>query len=138
MSNDASDKSAGKSPFDVFRSDGSTRLPGQRFPSTGPATTPRSGPIDQRVITDATGGPIERQPERSFTQLRGADAAAQIPENVDSDPVTIRIQTVRIDLAERIAKVKAEQKEALDHLRQLGDEPFPGESADDTKNPAGD
>ncbi len=132
MSNDASDKSADKSPFDVFRSEGSTRLPGQRFPATGLASTARSGPVDQRVITDASGGPVARQAERSITELRGADAAAPLPATPDTEPVTVRVQTYQIDLAERIAKVKAAQKAALEDLQQMGEEPFPGESADKT------
>ncbi len=136
MSKDASDKSEDKSPFDVFRSEGSTRLPGQRFPATGVASSARSGPVDQRVITDASDGPVVHQAERALTELRGADAAAPPPAapdtEPDTEPMTVRVQTYRIDLAERIAKVKAEQKAALDHLKQLGDAPFPGESADET------
>ncbi len=132
MSKDASDKSEDKSPFDVFRSEGSTRLPGQRFPATRVASSARSGPVDQRVITDASDGPVVHQAERAITELRGADAAASPPVAPDTEPMTVRVQTYRIDLAERIAKVKAEQKAALDHLKQLGDEPFPGESADET------
>jgi hypothetical protein len=36
--------------------------------------------------------------------------------------VTIRVQTYRLDLAERIARVKADQREALDNLQQLQDD----------------
>ncbi len=38
------------------------------------------------------------------------------------EPLTIRLETYSVDLAARIARVKAEQKDALDGLQHLQDE----------------
>ena len=128
MSSDPSDKaSPGPIPFEVFRSDGSSRLPGQRFPKSD-AIDPnqRSGPVEQRAINDASGAPAKREIERSTTVLGRHDDAAPKPvhssETAGVEPITIRLDTYRVDLAARIARVKAAQKEALDNLQQLEDD----------------
>jgi hypothetical protein len=129
MSKNPDDASAPSSqPFDVFRSDGSTRLPGQRFPN-GEAheSTQRSGPVEQRVISDASGGPSQGATERSNTLLRSEDQKVLQPPTDPPDAsapesVTIRLQTYQVNLAERIARVKAEQKEALGNLQKLEDD----------------
>jgi hypothetical protein len=118
-------------PFDVFRSDGATQVPGQRFP-TGETPGPRfpkgdivkpdarSGPIDQRSIHDARIAPERSDTERHNTVLRNENAPE--PEQPVPEPVTVRVQTYQLDLAERIARVKAGQREALDNLQQLQDD----------------
>ena len=110
-------------PFDVFRNDGSTRLPAQRFPqSEVNESVRRNGPVDQRVIVDASGGPVQGSMERATTVLRGDDRAAEpaaATEAPNAEPLTIRLQTYQLNLAERIARVKAEQQEAIGNLRQL-------------------
>ena len=126
MSSDPSDKSP-PIPFDVFHSDGSSRLPGQRFPkSEAISPNQRSGPVEQRAINDASGAPAKREIERSATVLRRPDDAVPEPvtqsETAGLDPITIRLDTYSVDLAARIARVKAEQKEALDNLQQLEDD----------------
>jgi hypothetical protein len=132
MTDNSSDKPPPRLvPFDVFRSDGATQVPGQRFPtgetpaqrtSTGDIVKPdaRSGPIDQRSIHDARIAPKRSDTERHNTVLRNEDTSQ--PQQPDPEPVTIRVQTYRLDLAERIARVKADQREALDNLQQLQDD----------------
>lgn len=131
MSKDPKDADADSElAFDVFRSDGSTRLPGQRFPdSEAYDSSKRSGPSDQRIISDASGGPVQGSAERAHISLRNqeAPASAKAP---DADPVTIRLQTYQLNLAERLARVKAEQKEALGNLQQLEDESRDADSPD--------
>ncbi len=121
MSKDSSDKAPPYPlPFEVFRSDGSKRLPAHGF-SNGetPASTRRSGPVEQRSISDSSGLPPRRDAERKTTSLRTSEDTAAPAETLAAEPVTIRVQTYRVNLAERIARVKAEQKEALDNLQQM-------------------
>ena len=135
MSNDPDDASAPPSQsFDVFRSDGSTRLPGQRFPD-GEAheSIKRTGPVDQRVISDATGGPRPGLPDRSATVLRRAEKhePALPDDHALPEPLTVHLQTYQVNLAERIARVKAEQQEALGNLQQLEEDSRDDDKADD-------
>lgn len=128
MISDPSDKTP-PHPFEVFRSDGATRLPGQRFPnSEGVDPSRRSGPVQQRAIHDASGAPAPRDVERGTTAL-GRDEKATpgdvhhpATESADPEPIRIRIDTYTVDLAARIARVQAEQKGALDKLQQLEDD----------------
>lgn len=133
MSNDPADKPpSSPKPFDVFRSGGSTQLPGQRFAASDAHSSPRrSGPVEQRTIFDASGGPVQQDPVRKRTQLRdapesspadGQAAAGTASVTAEGESETIRLRTYRVNLAERIARVKAEQKDALDHLQQLEDD----------------
>ncbi len=126
-------KARAPAPFEVFRSDSSSRLPGQHFPRTqAPASPPRSGPTGQRRISDAA-GPLSAAVERRHVIIGadpdsgsspGADASAAPsppPASTDPEPLTLRVQTYSLNLAERIARVRAEQQDALDSLQRMSD-----------------
>lgn len=53
-----------------------------------------------------------------------ADAGAALPPPSAStapEPLTLRVQTYSLNLAERIARVRAEQQDALDSLQRMSD-----------------
>ncbi len=114
--------------FEVFRRDGSTQLPGQRFPkSAAHESAQRSGPVEQRLISDGSGAPLQSPTERGHSILRDEDGNpvaphAEAAENSDAEPITVRMQTYQVNLAERIARVKAGQQEVLGNLQQLEDD----------------
>ncbi len=136
-------KAAAPAPFEVFRSDSSSRLPGQHFArAPSPAVQPRSGPTGQRRISDAAGplsAAVERQavvigPDAGSASSPGANSGAAPPAppaTTGLEPLTLRVQTYSLNLAERIARVRAEQQEALDSLQRLsGGHPPPAANVD--------
>lgn len=126
-------KARAPAPFEVFRSDSSSRLPGQHFARTpAPAAQPRSGPTGQRRISDADGpssAALERQSvpigsDSGSGSSQGADGCAAPPPptaGTEAEPLTLRVQTYSLNLAERIARVRAEQQDALDSLQRMSD-----------------
>lgn len=138
MTDDSADREApAPAPFEVFRSDSSSRLPGQRFPaSEPPASTARSGPTAQRRISDAAGALAEAAERRPVTLGSGPDKTPPAsPASAAIEPLTLRVQTYSLNLADRIARVRAEQQEALESLQRLseGSPPAGGVDADDQK-----
>ena len=109
-----------ESEFDVFKRDGSTRLPHQRFVDSALAGTKRTGAIQPRILTDLREAPEALRKALSMTELQQTDPV--LPGADAEQPLTIRLQTYQVDLAERIARVKSEQKDALDGLQQLEDD----------------
>lgn len=135
MTTDSTNKSRPRpSPFEVFRNDGATRLPGQHFPDSAQLEpSQRSGPIKQRSIKDTRGGITQTAPERQAIALGSEKIPPSVAETAPPVPVTapatIHVQTYSVDLAERIAAVKAGQKEALEALQQMGDGQLPTAAA---------
>ena len=120
-----------ESEFDVFKRDGSTRLPHQRFADSAFETSKKTGPVQHRILTDLREAPEALVNALRMTDLKGAEPR---PTNTDAnEPLTIRLETYRVDLAERIARVKSEQKDALDGLQQLEDD-SKDENTDEHKN----
>ncbi|NDC08265.1 MAG: hypothetical protein EBZ75_02830 [Oxalobacteraceae bacterium] len=109
-----------ESDFDVFRRDGSTRLPSQQFPATAIEATERTGPVEPRVLNDIHNAPPAIVKPLLETRLQDTPAVTEISDSVE--PITIRLETYSVDLAARIARVKAEQKDALDGLQHLEEE----------------
>ena len=131
MSHDKTNEKQGPEPlesdFDVFRRDGSTRLPNQKFPASSFEATQRTGPVETRVLKDIHDAPPAVVKPLLETRLQDTPAATDISDSVE--PITVRLETYSVDLAARIARVKAEQQEALDGLQHLQDE-SKGESKD--------
>jgi hypothetical protein len=50
------------------------------------------------------------------------DTPAAPETSATGEPLTIRLETYSVDLAARIARVKTEQKDALDSLQHLREE----------------
>ena len=120
-----------ESEFDVFKRGGSTRLPHQRFAESNFEASNKTGPIQHRILTD-----LREAPEASSSALQMTELQTDEPHPTKADanePLTIRLQTYRVDLAERIARVKSAQKDALYGLQQLEDE-NKDENTDEHKN----
>lgn len=144
MSTDSPNKTRPPSPFEVFRNEGPTRVPGQHFPHNDPLKPGRrSGPTEQRSINDTRAVIEHDAPERYPIALGSekisqpaAETAAPVPDAAAvAEPVTIRVQTYSVNLAERIATVKAGQKEALDTLQQMGDGKLPTTAGTNSTKP---
>lgn len=50
-----------------------------------------------------------------------AAECAPSPASAGNEALTLRVQTYSLNLAERIARVRAEQQDALDSLQRLSD-----------------
>ena len=124
MSHDKTNEKQGPEPlesdFDVFRRDGSTRLPNQQFPASTFEATQRTGPIEPRVLKDIHDAPPAIVKPLLEPRLQDTPAVTEISDTVE--PITVRLETYSVDLAARIARVKAEQKEALDGLQHPEEE----------------
>ena len=120
-----------ESEFDVFKRDGSTRLPHQRFADSAFETSKKTGPVQHRILTDLREAPEALRNALQTTELQGSAPPPNDPDG--NEALTIRLETYRVDLAERIARVKSEQKDALDGLQQLEDE-SKDENTDEHKN----
>lgn len=118
--NEKQDPEPLESDFDVFRRDGSTRLPNQQFPASSFEATQRTGPVEPRVLNDIHNAPPAIVKPLNETHLQDTLAVNEISETVE--PITVRLETYSVDLVARIARVKAEQKEALDGLQHLQEE----------------
>ena len=131
MSHDKTNEKQGPEPlesdFDVFRRDGSTRLPNQKFPASSFEATQRTGPVETRVLKDIHDAPPAIVKPLLETRLQDTPAVTDTSDTVE--PITVRLKTYSVDLAARIARVKAEQQEALDGLQHLQEE-SKGESKD--------
>lgn len=119
-SNDKHDPEPHESEFDVFRPDGATRLPGQQFQASAFESTERIGPVEPRVLKDIHDAPPAIVKALNETDFQETAPAANV--NNTSEPLTIRLETYSVDLAARIARVKSEQKDALDGLQHLQEE----------------
>ena len=119
-SNDKHNPEPRESEFDVFRPDGATRLPNQQFPDSAFEATKRTGPIEARVLNDIHNAPPAIVKPLHETHLQDTPAAPET--SATGEPLTIRLETYSVDLAARIARVKAEQKDALDGLQHLQEE----------------
>ena len=135
MSHDKTNEKQGPEPlesdFDVFRRDGSTRLPNQKFPASSFEATKRTGPVEPRVLKDIHDAPPAIVKPLNETRLQDTPVVTEISDTVE--PITVRLETYSVDLAARIARVKAEQQEALDGLQHLQDE-SKGESKGESKD----
>lgn len=123
-------------PFDVFRPAGTDRLAGQRFPGQVPLARPRrDGLVDQRVLADAQvpdtantmhaaplrAGPSGAMPDTEDRPSR-PPAAAPAADCTAPSPTLLRVQTLQLNMQQRIAALRAEQAEAFERLRAWEDD----------------
>ncbi len=123
-------------PFEVFRPAGTDRLAGQRFPGQGPlARTQRDGPVGQRKLADAEAPDVAAGMQAAALRsgvaatLPAADeapgrrpAAAVADEHTPPSPTLLRVQTLQLNMQQRIAALRAEQADAFERLRAWEDD----------------
>ena len=115
----------GDGPADIRKIDAS--LPG---PSLLHEMTDSEGPSELRHMQDAQGPVVPRKafedhyyrqqkPDLSATPLQSAGKADSSREALTQEPPTIQLDTYSIQMEDRLAKVKASQKETLDKMKLL-------------------
>jgi len=131
--NDKSRLSSKEEIFDVFRSDGDHDISAENYLLKKQLQSQVSrGPIEKNHFTDATAaataGRTEPQPV-SFSGSEDPRAAGDqnsgsttSPEHADSQ-TTIRLETFRIGMEERLAAMQVAQQKAKDQLDDLEGHP---------------
>jgi hypothetical protein len=130
--NDKSKPTGKEEIFDVFRSDGDHDVSAENYrlkKQIQSHTT--SGPIEKNHFTDSKASPAGNRLEPHALILSGTDevsnAADQAPDstattNNDDPQTTIRLETFRIGMQERLAAMQVAQQKAKDKLSDLEDQ----------------
>ncbi len=118
--------------FDVFRSDGDHDVSAENYRLKKQLQSQASqGPIEKNHFTDATAAAVAGRTEPHTVSLsaseelsaasdQAADRAA-LPEHADPH-TTIRLETFRIGMEERLAAMQVAQQKAKDQLGDLEDQ----------------
>ena len=130
--NDKSKPTGKEEIFDVFRSDGDHDVSAENYrlkKQIQSHTT--SGPIEKNHFTDSKVSPAGSRIEPHVLSLSGTDEvsnpADQAPDstattNNDDPQTTIRLETFRIGMQERLAAMQVAQQKAKDKLSDLEDQ----------------
>ncbi len=101
------------------------------------------GPSERREMHDAVGPVIARKRLEDHYWRKEADTPGTAPSGEtrasttqetdisDTAPTTLRVETFSIHMEDRLARMRASQKETLEMIRQLAPEPEAGELSDD-------
>lgn len=127
--NDKSKFSSKEEIFDVFRPDGDHDISAEnyRLKKQGQSQTSQ-GPIEKNHFTDATAAVTAGKMEPHSVSLSGAEspsaagdqASGSKPTPAHADPqTTIRLDTFRIGMEERLAAMHVAQQKAKDQLSDL-------------------
>ena len=115
--------------FDVFRSDGDHDVSAENYRlKKQMQSQARQGPIEKNHFTDATAAAVAGRTEPHTVSLsaseelsaasdRSSDGTAT-PEHADPN-TTIRLETFRIGMEERLAAMQVAQQKAKDQLNDL-------------------
>ncbi len=115
--------------FDVFRSDGDHDVSAENYRLKKQLQSQASqGPIEKNHFTDATAAAVAGRTEPHTVSLSASeelsaasDQAADrtvLPEHADPH-TTIRLETFRIGMEERLAAMQVAQQKAKDQLNDL-------------------
>jgi hypothetical protein len=126
--NDKSKPTGKEEIFDVFRSDGDHDVSAENYrlkKQIQSHTT--SGPIEKNHFTDSKASPAGNRLEPHALILSGTDgvsnAADQAPDSTaTTNQTTIRLETFRIGMQERLAAMQVAQQKAKDKLSDLEDQ----------------
>ena len=129
--NDKSKPTGKEEIFDVFRSHGDHDVSAENYLLKKQTQSQAiSGPVVKNHFTDAKPSPAGSSTELHTLSLSGTDeasnAADQAPDstattNNDDPQTTIRLETFRIGMQERLAAMQVAQQKAKDQLSDLED-----------------
>jgi hypothetical protein len=130
--NDKSKPTRKEEIFDVFRSHGDHDVSAENYRLKKQIQSHTiSGPIEKNHFTDSKASPAGSRIEPHKLILSGTDeasnAADQAPDstattNTDDLQTTIRLETFRIGMQERLAAMQVAQQKAKDQLSDLEDQ----------------
>ena len=130
--NDKSKPTGKEEIFDVFRSHGDHDVSAENYLLKKQTQSQAiSGPVVKNHFTDAKPSPAGSSTELHTLSLSGTDeasnAADQAPDstattNNDDPQTTIRLETFRIGMQERLAAMQVAQQKAKDKLSDLEDQ----------------
>ena len=132
--NDKSRPSGKEDLFEVFRPQRERDVSSENYlPKKKALSQPVTGPLTKHQITDAATASEEMPIEPGTLTLSDTHTSDTTNDRADSQltsadtttpPTTLRVETFRIDLAERLAAMQAAQQKAKEQLSAL-EEKYP-------------
>ena len=115
--------------FDVFRPHGDHDVSAENYrPKKQTESQATSGPVEKNHFTDAKASIPDNKIARHTLNLSGTDEVGNPPDqspgstattNNDESQTTIRLETFRIGMEERLAAMQVAQQKAKDQLSDL-------------------
>ena len=129
--NDKSKPTGKEEIFDVFRSDGDHDVSAENYRLKKQIQSHTiSGPIEKNHFTDSKASPAGSSIKPHTLSLSGTEEASSAADqardstattNNDDPQTTIRLETFRIGMQERLAAMQVAQQKAKDQLSDLED-----------------